>query len=332
MLKRVLNSGASEWLLRRLHGRKPRILTYHRFPEQSRDNFRRQCEHLRRYYKPLSLDDYVRSLHDGKPVPPGAVVLTIDDGYLDVYEHAAPILREFDIPATVFVVSGFLDRNLWLWWDQLAYAFERTKLRDSVTLTLPGLAPEAYSLAGEERRRQSAAKVTFRLLRIDNDEVGEHIAAVLTRLEVDLPKPPVAGYAAMSWEQARELSNQGISIGSHTVNHKVVGTLRSYESKRFEIFESKCRIEEMMQKRVRHFCFPNGGIGDFSHVDVALVREAGYESCSTTFIGMQHARIDPYQLPRINMDAAFPFDAFRVKLAGLFHHMGAVNLPMREQS
>jgi peptidoglycan/xylan/chitin deacetylase (PgdA/CDA1 family) len=331
MLTHLSRLPGSEWLIRRLHLSKARILTYHRFHEEALANFERQCRHLRRYYRPVSLDAYVSALRESKPLPPGSFVFTIDDGYLDVYENAAPILRRYEIPATVAVVSGFLDLQLWLWWDMLAYAFEKTSLSGRVAVGLPGCETTFYSLDGEEQRRQSAAKISLKLLRTDNDCVMQHVAAVARQLEVDIPAKPVPGYAPMSWEQARELTRHGITIASHTVNHKIVGTLRSYDSKRFEIFESKRRIEEMLQQPVRHFCFPNGGIGDYSHVDVQLIREAGYDSALTTFIGMQHSRIDVYQLPRINMGAEFPFNAFRMKLAGLFHHAGAVNLPNREQ-
>ena len=39
----------------------------------------------------------------GEPVPPYVVVVTFDDGFESVYEHAWPVLREFRIPATIFV-------------------------------------------------------------------------------------------------------------------------------------------------------------------------------------------------------------------------------------
>ena len=45
----------------------------------------------------------------GEPVPPKSVVITFDDGYASVYEHAWPMLRQLEIPATIFLASGFID-------------------------------------------------------------------------------------------------------------------------------------------------------------------------------------------------------------------------------
>jgi peptidoglycan/xylan/chitin deacetylase (PgdA/CDA1 family) len=80
---------------------------------------------------------------------------------------------------------------------------------------------------------------------------------------------------------------------------------------------------------VDHFCFPNGGIGDFNHADLALVKDAGYASSSTTIHGMVYPDADRYQLPRINVDAAMDLSFFRMKIAGLLQHISAVNLPVR---
>ena len=125
------------------------------------------------------------------------------------------------------------------------------------------------------------------------------------------------------------LAGAGITFGSHTVNHRVIGTLPHVESRRFEIFASRERLQQRLDRPVDHFCFPNGGIGDFSHADIDLVREAGYTSSATTLIGMLDSRTDCFQLPRINADAAMDFSLFRMKIAGLFHHLSGVGLPVR---
>ena len=67
-----------------------------------------------------------------------AVAFTIDDGYLDHAKVAAPIFAEFDCPVTTFVTTGFLDGQLWLWWDRIQYVFENTP-RTSVTLSPSGV-------------------------------------------------------------------------------------------------------------------------------------------------------------------------------------------------
>lgn len=58
--------------------------------------------------KAVSIDDFVASINGKIRLPDGAFLLTFDDGFLGVYEHAAPLLKELGWPATVFLVSGLI--------------------------------------------------------------------------------------------------------------------------------------------------------------------------------------------------------------------------------
>ena len=99
------------------------ILTYHRVsppvaglpaPEHNVPprQFARQLHGLlRRGMQPLALRDALQSAAQSQPLPRRAFVVTLDDGYASVYQHAWPILRELRIPATIFVSTSFLDRD-----------------------------------------------------------------------------------------------------------------------------------------------------------------------------------------------------------------------------
>ena len=74
-------------------------------------------EILSKLANPIHLEKFARSLKGGR-IPPRAVVVTFDDGYADNLHHGRPILEEFQIPATVFVVTGYMGKKFW--WDELA--------------------------------------------------------------------------------------------------------------------------------------------------------------------------------------------------------------------
>jgi peptidoglycan/xylan/chitin deacetylase (PgdA/CDA1 family) len=59
-------------------------------------------------YTVVSLDDVLDHYVDGRPLPPGAVLITFDDGYLDNLENAVPILQRYGYPAVLFAPIGFL--------------------------------------------------------------------------------------------------------------------------------------------------------------------------------------------------------------------------------
>jgi hypothetical protein len=77
--------------------------------------------HLRKqHYDLISLDELFQRLIEGRTIN-RAIAFTIDDGYFDHARIGAPVFAEFDCPATIFAVTGFLDGKIWLWWDQIRY-------------------------------------------------------------------------------------------------------------------------------------------------------------------------------------------------------------------
>src|SRR5688572_28918012 len=70
------------------------------------DAFREHMSVLARRAHPVPIDELVSCAREGKPMPRGAAAVTFDDGYKDLIEFALPVLREFRIPATFFIVSG----------------------------------------------------------------------------------------------------------------------------------------------------------------------------------------------------------------------------------
>ena len=101
------------------------ILGYHRIAAVSNDafdlcvapqHFAQQLEILHRYTQPLSLPEMILNLRDRR-FPKRAIVLTFDDGYADILYQAKPLLERYQIPATVFVTTGYMEREFW--WNKL---------------------------------------------------------------------------------------------------------------------------------------------------------------------------------------------------------------------
>lgn len=87
----------------------------------SPEQFEAQLAYLQRAgYTGIALEELVRHLATGSPLPPQPIVLTFDDGYVDNYLYAFPLLRQYGFRGTFFVVTGFLDegRGGYLTWEQ----------------------------------------------------------------------------------------------------------------------------------------------------------------------------------------------------------------------
>jgi len=90
-----------------------RILAYHGvepIPSNSYsvslDNFKLQMEYLKNHYTVVPLSEYERTWDSGRNKPGKTVILTFDDGFKNFYQNAFPILKEYGLPATCFIISS----------------------------------------------------------------------------------------------------------------------------------------------------------------------------------------------------------------------------------
>lgn len=96
---------------------KIKVLMYHRIVDDvvlsesswlclHKDTFRRHLELIERHgFTPITLRDYCLSLRSELVLPKRPIIITFDDGYLDTYEHAFPLLQEFGMKAVIFVLG-----------------------------------------------------------------------------------------------------------------------------------------------------------------------------------------------------------------------------------
>ena len=214
--------------------KQPVILTYHRVDE---DAFSKQMNYLKKNYNVIPLDDYVKGLVEGRTFKKNTVVITFDDGYLNNYAHAYPILKKLGLKATVFITYDFVNKNSFAWWDRLEHSGE---------------------------------KIDLNLLKSSSPAEIEAETIELTGLSPDSRKPKK--YEFMNWEQIKEM-NDVFEIGSHTMTHPILTNVSLKEAEK-EITQSKTKIEKKIGREVKSFSYPNGNYNDEL---VKIVKKAGYK-------------------------------------------------------
>jgi peptidoglycan/xylan/chitin deacetylase (PgdA/CDA1 family) len=309
-LKRFITRAqkAARWLGSRFV-RNTLVLGYHRVAEVSHDpfdicitpqHFVEQLEVLRRYAHPVSLQELVRKLTDGN-LPPKAVVLTIDDGYVDNLDYAKPVLERYQIPATIFVVTGNLGREFW--WDELErMLMSPVELPEQLSLTLRGSTYE-WVISNEDHgalhkdtswsRERLLWSVYQQLLPLAPTEL--EMAMGQLRAWVGPEAYGVASSRAVTAEELMRLSANGlVEIGAHTVAHPVLTELSS-EAQREEIQESKAYLDDLLGQPVTSFAYPNGLYSDDT---LTIVREVGFLSACASSHGVVWRGSNPFLLPR----------------------------------
>jgi peptidoglycan/xylan/chitin deacetylase (PgdA/CDA1 family) len=295
------------------------VFMLHRFRDDERGNggcapevLRRTLEYLRREkYRIVSLDDLFQGLQGQGSRLERTVAFTIDDGYFEQASVASPIFAEYDCPVTTFVTTGFLDGEIWFWWDKIEYCFQHTRLSD-VELELAGVSLK-YDWKDEADRRRAMSDFRARCKSVPDDDKLGAIELLAARLEVDLPELAPLKYAPMTWDQLRECEGRGMSFGPHTVSHPILSRTSDQRSRR-EITESWERLRSEAAAPVAVFCYPNGKWDGFGDREIAVLEELNFTGAVAAVPGYASART-------VQSDPAARFKVRRFSLPNDTVHM-----------
>ncbi|MEX0729856.1 MAG: polysaccharide deacetylase family protein [Aquisalimonadaceae bacterium] len=271
---------------RGLTRRHPRILMYHRFSAEprrgfvSRETLARQLEMIRRHFRPVSLSTLIETLRAGETPAPNTIVVTVDDGYRDFHDVAWPVLREYDVPATLFVTTGFVDDALWLWPDQVAWLLAGTEpLPDTLSAGDIHLRRDQF---GHWNRNTAWQALINHLLALPDAEKHAAVESLAASLDAALPASAPADYAAVTWDQLRAMQAEGLDVGGHTHTHPTLPRV-PVENLPAEIDYCRERLDAGLGMRPRPFCYPNGQPSDFSQVVRDRVEQAGFTGAVVAF-------------------------------------------------
>jgi peptidoglycan/xylan/chitin deacetylase (PgdA/CDA1 family) len=294
------------------------------------DAFRRQMEQLRDRFVVLPLSYVMRAVAGELDLPHDAAAVTFDDGYRDVLLRADPILRSLEIPAAVFIPTGFAGargRDKLLPHDRLYAAAWSAKKADRGLAHL-GDTETALLLARAERLLATAgpAGVVEDLIATAPSAT---IARVIEVLESAFGAPPLdLGAEVLAPDEVRQLADNGWEIGAHTIGH-VVLTHEPAREQRRQITMPKATLEKWSGRPCRFFAYCNGY---HSPSLVAELRRAGYEGAVTTCDRPNPTRHgDPFRISRkVLWDAHTrgPSGAFSPSLSAAHLHdtFGALGL------
>src|SRR3990172_9216760 len=313
-------------LFRHRFERKAIILMYHRVAEVSTDpwslsvtpqHFAEHMEILKKYFRPIQLQQLIKALRKGK-VPRRSVVVTFDDGYADNLHNARPLLERRKVPATVFLSTGYIGQGREFWWDELdRLLLQPGTLPETLHLCINGSAHQ-WSL-GEAAHYDADACWRHSSWRFLEDAPSpRHLIyrslwqllqplpeserrKVLNELLVWASAEPEGrpAYRILTQHEVVALARGGlVEVGAHTVTHPMISTLPT-ALQRDEIQQSKTSLEKILGRPVISFAYP---YGNYSAETVPIVREAGFTCACSTLPGVVGRDNDRFQLPRVQIE------------------------------
>jgi peptidoglycan/xylan/chitin deacetylase (PgdA/CDA1 family) len=290
------------------------ILTYHRIRQDGASSpclfdedvfgptqacFEQQMKWLKRNTTVLAQAELLELI--GKPANNECYsIVTFDDGYRDNYDLAYPVLKAHAIPAIFFVCPHLLNERRLGWWDLIAYLVKQSPKQQ---IELRG---ETLPLG--EHKAATIRKLHAWMKSLAAAETKDLLEKLSDRAGVSFPPVEMQSKHLMSWEQAADVSRNGVAIGSHTHTHRVLATLNEDEQ-RWELRESKAALEQRLGLPIRTLAYPAGRHGNFTVATMRIAAECGYQAAFSFHSGGNRLR------------SLTPFDVHRISAADSFNPM-----------
>lgn len=245
--------------------------------------FEKEVDYFRRNYDIVSMDEVVQHIRDGAGFKRPSVAITFDDGYLDNYTLAYPVLKKYNVPATIYLTTGLIGTKNRTWPDQIEYALLATGKK---TVELPSLLDGmAVAIGSDKEKERACLEIGQAFKVVPNDTREQLLKDLLRALGLNGQSPENAGERVMlNWDEVREMARSGITIGCHSHTHPILSSMPAKDAKE-EIYVSKKIVEENLERAAKHFAIPNGRKNDFNDDLRDYCREIGFESVTSLTLG-----------------------------------------------
>ena len=310
---------------RAAHARQILIVMYHGVVDGHRDwshwcqlpaqEFRWQIQYLATHYEVLPLSDIIDRLTSGLPLPRNCAAITFDDGLRNNFQVAWPILRELNVPATMYVVTGCVGTDKLLWQDRLfveMQAFESQELH----LASHATGHFRWNTAVERDAAFESLLGTLKQLPVEQKDLA--LAEVCRQTSAaGLQNPARRDFQLMTWEDAAEMQASGlIEIGPHTVTHELLSRLYD-ERVEQEIAVSCATVRSQLPASSPTFAFPNGTREDFDARVFSALHQSGMSAAVTTVSGLNRRTQPLFELKRVGIGSDMDRSQFRAEVSGL---------------
>lgn len=269
--------------------------------QQSPEMLDRDIELLKKHFNFISINKAILMLNGQIKMKPNCMVLTFDDGYRNNLKYALPILKKHNIPSIFFVSTGHIEKRRPFWVDRLDYILQIEPLTKTINI--------GNNVIGIDRssRKKQLESINNIIRKIEDSfssdqEMQEAIENILNHLEENRGKQLKTIFenddwsAILTWNEVIKAFQQGVSIGSHTIDHVRLDQVDLQESV-YQLKGSKKMIKENTGIEVDVLCYP---YGFYTHQAAKIAKECGYRCGLTTVEGLNGKNADIMELKRLS--------------------------------
>jgi peptidoglycan/xylan/chitin deacetylase (PgdA/CDA1 family) len=321
----VATTAAPELILRHRSKRRLAVLGYHRIlPPPGNDypfnegvitatpeEFARELKYLKANFDMISIPELLKGIENPSLLPRRPAVITFDDGYVDNYTCAFPLLREAGLPACFFVCTALVGTSRVPWQEEWVCCLKQSRAKRIDSPFGGGDAPydlDATNL-GESRKR-------FRrnMLRLPWSDIPARLERLRALTGVD-PQDYLRAPLFMSWDTVREMAAAGMDIGGHTRTHAPLSRVDP-QALRDEVGGCFADLARELGRPPCAFAYPFGSPDVMSEAADQMIREVGFGVCFSFVHGYSpREAAGRRRLPRIHAVYGDDDHAFRLRLA-----------------
>ena len=274
----------------------------------TKSDFENQIKFLKSKYNIVSMDEFIDKLESRKKNE-FFITITFDDGYKDNLTYAFPVLKENNVPATIYVTTRFLSENVWIWWYEL-----KKTIDEKTSLSFRYKNKKIFFELSNIKQKNN----TFKYLR--KFFLNIRIEEQLKLLEIISQNKIRQNYSRLflNSNDIRLLNNDPlITIGSHSHNHSNLKILKMDEAIS-EIKNSIEILEKIINKKIKHFAYPYGGKNEANSREYEITKNLKLNSAVTTNIYPVNSN-KLFSLPRIYVGKNANEKVIRSHLTGFYN-------------
>ena len=259
--------------------------------------FYEQMKYIKKHCVLLSMDDVIEIKRNKDDYPPNSVAITFDDGFLNNYKVAAPILSDLVVPATFYISSGMISTDMMFWVDKIEDCINRT-LEDKISVLLGGEYC-SFSLTTAEEKIYAVQYIKAFCKQASSVDRNVVIACLVNETKITPCQAAADNYAVMSWSQVKELeADENFIVGGHSLYHDILTSLDE-RSLNADLTASISMLEYHTGKKQKHYSYPEGQRNHYSDDIVEKLKVRGIECCPSAVVGMNPKNTSLFELKRV---------------------------------
>lgn len=260
-----------------IYRKRLKVLAYHKVPDATK--FETQISYLKSNYNIISIQDVLNSLLDKKPLPSNSILITFDDGDISVLENGLPVLKKYNLPSCLFIITQLINTNEDVWIKMV----------------------ESQEISRGSSYQEARKKVNY-FKNLDN-----------SLREEEMKNYNIIETRQLTSEDLVVLHQSGMYIGNHTHSHPMLDKCSPEEIDR-EFNNSLNIFKELNLPGYDVFAYPNGNTSKKTEMQL---RDLGMKLIFLFDHKVNQFQLDPFNISRIRIDSDTEMNEFRAKISGL---------------